>query len=66
MIISIFNIKNVKAFDSSHSSIVMDTNSKRILYENNINEKKLIASTTKILTAIVVLENTDINKNHNS
>ena len=54
--------KEVYAYDTSHSSIVMDTDSKRILYENNIHEKKLIASTTKILTAIVVLENTDINK----
>lgn len=62
IIISLFNIKDVNALDSSHSSIVMDTDSKRVLYENNMNEKKLIASTTKILTAIVVLENIDINK----
>ena len=44
------------------SSIVMDMDSKRVLYENNIHEKKLIASTTKIMTAIVVIEN---NKNLN-
>jgi len=62
IIIILLNINNVNAFDTSHSSIVMDTDSKRVLYENNIHEKKLIASTTKILTAIVVLENTDINK----
>jgi D-alanyl-D-alanine carboxypeptidase len=40
----------------------MDMDSKRVLYENNIHEKKLIASTTKIMTAIVVIEN---NKNLN-
>lgn len=62
IIITLFNIKEVNAYDTSHSSIVMDTDSKRVLYENNIHEKKLIASTTKILTAIVVLENMDINK----
>lgn len=36
--------------DTSKSSIVMDIDSGRILYKNNIDEKKLIASTTKIMT----------------
>lgn len=44
------------------SSIVMDLDSKRILYSNDINTKKLIASTTKILTAIVTLENANLNQ----
>lgn len=44
-------INNIKA-----SSIVMDMDNKRILYENNINEQKLIASTTKIMTAILAIE----------
>lgn len=45
------------------SSIVMDIDSKRVLYANNIHEKKLIASTTKIMTAIVAIENNkDLNK----
>ena len=43
--------------DTSKSSIIMDLDSGRILYKNNINEKKLIASTTKIMTAVVALEN---------
>lgn len=47
---------------SQTSTIVMDIDSGRILYENNANQRKLIASTTKILTAILVLENLDINK----
>ncbi len=45
------------------SSIVMDIDSKRVLYQNNIHEKKLIASTTKIMTAIIVIENNkDLNQ----
>lgn len=43
--------------DTSKSSIVMDIDSGRILYKNNIHEKRLIASTTKIMTAVVALEN---------
>lgn len=42
--------------DTSKSSIVMDIDSGRILYKNNIDEKKLIASTTKIMTAVIALE----------
>ena len=44
------------------SYIVMDSNSKRVLEGNNIHEKKLIASTTKIMSAIIAIENSDINK----
>ena len=39
------------------SSIVMDLDSKRILYSKDINSKQLIASTTKIMTAVIALEN---------
>lgn len=38
------------------SKIVMESSSKRILYEKNAREKKLIASTSKIMTAIIVIE----------
>ena len=48
--------------DSSKSSIVMDLDSGRILYENNPNRKMLIASITKIMTAIVAIENGDLTK----
>lgn len=41
---------------ASTSTIVMDTESKRILYQNNAYEKKLIASTTKIMTFVVAYE----------
>lgn len=43
------------------SVIVMDASSGRVLYGNNINERKLIASTTKIMTSIIALENGNLN-----
>ncbi len=46
---------NVKA-----SIVVMDGDSGRILYGKNEDERKLIASTTKIMTAIIALENSNI------
>lgn len=51
-----------RAQSNSSSSIVMDITSGRVLYEKNSHEKKLIASTTKILTAIIVLENAELNE----
>ena len=47
---------------SASSYVVMDYDSKRILEGSNINEKKLIASTTKIMSAIIAIENADINQ----
>ena len=46
--------------DSSRSSIVMDLDSGRIFYEKNANQKRLIASITKIMTAIVAIEEGDL------
>ena len=46
--------------DSGKSTIIMDIDSGRILYKKNVNQKHLIASTTKIMTCIIVLENSDI------
>ncbi len=43
------------------SEIVMESQSKRVLYENRAREKKYMASTTKILTAITIIENCDVN-----
>lgn len=48
--------------DTSKSSIVMDLNSGRILYSKNAVQQRLIASITKIMTAIVTIENIDVNK----
>lgn len=43
--------------DSASSTIVMDMESGRILYEKAADNKRLIASITKIMTCIVTLEN---------
>lgn len=54
---------NVYAYtDTSRSSIVMDIDSGRVLYEKNANEKKLIASITKIMTAVIAIEKGDLTK----
>lgn len=44
------------------SSIVMDIDTGRIIYQKNSNNKQLIASTTKIMTAIVAIENGKLEK----
>ena len=40
---------------SAHSAILMDGDTGQVLYEKNAQRKSLIASTTKIMTALVVL-----------
>lgn len=45
---------------SSPSALLMDYSSGKILYEKNINEKRYPASLTKIMTAIIVLENCEL------
>lgn len=42
------------------SIVVMDADSGRVLYSQNKDERKLIASTTKIMTSIIALENSNI------
>ncbi len=44
------------------SEIVLEIESGRVLHENNAYSKKYMASTTKILTALCVIENCDVNK----
>lgn len=41
---------------SASSAVVMDADSGRVLYEHNAHEKRLIASITKLMTALVALE----------
>ncbi|MBE5820905.1 MAG: D-alanyl-D-alanine carboxypeptidase [Clostridiales bacterium] len=45
---------------SSNNALLMDYDSGKILYEKNIYEEVYPASTTKIMTAILVLENCDL------
>ncbi len=44
------------------AEIVIEQSSEKILYGKNENERMYPASTTKILTALTVLENADVNK----
>lgn len=59
-------LPNVYADDSesfsidSPAGILMDLSSGKILYEKNMDEKRYPASLTKVLTAIVVLENCNL------
>lgn len=45
---------------TSTSAILIDNRTNKILYNKDINKKMFPASTTKILTAIIVLENCDL------
>ncbi len=51
---------NVSAI-SARNIIAMDMDTNRILYEKDINDEHLIASITKIMTAIVAIEQADLN-----
>ena len=45
---------------NARHAIIYDRNSKEAIYNKNISEKCKMASTTKIMTAIVVIENTNL------
>lgn len=47
---------------NSRKCVIYDRKSKRVIYGKNENIKCAMASTTKIMTAIVVLENAELNK----
>lgn len=46
----------------SEAAILMEKNTGKVIYAKNIYDKKFPASTTKILTAIIAIENCDLNK----
>ena len=50
---------------NSRCAVVFDRNSKTIIFGKNENKKVSMASTTKIMTAIVLLENLGVNNNSN-
>lgn len=62
MILCFLIIPNsTKAIDTSaRAAILMDMDSNRILYAKNINEIRSVASISKIMTAILAIENIDI------
>src|SRR5690554_6440604 len=46
----------------SPSALLMDSKTGQILYEKNIDEKLYPASTTKVMTALLLLEDGDLEK----
>lgn len=59
-ILSSSPVSNNEPIINSRAAIVLDRTSKFILYGKNENEKRKMASTTKIITAIVVIENANL------
>ena len=57
-----FAFKTVSASEVSKGECVIEVNSLRVLDSYNENKKLYPASTTKILTALTVIENFDLNK----
>lgn len=62
IIMSNIMVLKTNAYADNSSEIVIELNSNRILHEKNAYSKKFMASTTKILTAITVIENCDVNE----
>ena len=60
LLFSIFPCQAAAVSTSATSAILMDVDSGRVLYEQNADAKMLIASTTKILTALVAIEEGDL------
>lgn len=60
ILLSIMPCQALAVGTSAASSILMDVDSGRVLYEHNADKKMLIASTTKILTALVAIREGDL------
>ena len=57
ILLIVFLLVPIKTFAiSASSAIAMDLKTGRVLYGYNINEERLIASTTKIMTALIAIE----------
>lgn len=58
-----FLTRQVNALNNSNQAeIVMELNTGRVVHEFNAQSKKYMASTTKILTAITIIENCDLDE----
>lgn len=55
------NLKNISAEASAQSSIAVELSTGKVLFENNSNVKLPMASTTKIMTAIIIIEDCNLN-----
>ena len=56
LLFSIFPCQAFAVSTSASSAILVDVDSEQVLYEQNADARMLIASTTKILTALVAIE----------
>ena len=61
-VFSVVFMSGINAYSDDSSEIVMEVNSNRILHAKNIKDKRFMASTTKILTAITIIENCELDK----
>ena len=52
----------INAYNLGESAVLMEQDTKRVLVSKNMNKKKLIASTTKIMTGIIAVESGKLNK----
>lgn len=52
----------INAYSLGESVVLMEQDTKRVLVSKNMNKKKLIASTTKIMTGIIAVESGKLNK----
>lgn len=62
MVLWTFPLRVEAVSTSATSAILMDVDSGRVLYAHNADAKMLIASTTKILTALVAIEEGDLSQ----
>lgn len=54
-----FNAEEIKIAKNSKSAIIIEESTGKILYESNAHEKRAMASMTKIMTMLLIMENLD-------
>ena len=52
----------INAYSLGEAAVLMEEDTKRVLVSKNMNKKMLIASTTKIMTAVIAIESGKTNK----
>ncbi len=52
----------INAYSLGEAAVLMEEDTKRVLVSKNMNKQKLIASTTKIMTAVLAVESGKMNK----
>lgn len=60
ILLSGFTCQALAAGVSAQSAVLIEQSSGRVLYENNADEERLIASITKIMTALVAIEHGEL------